>query len=137
MKLTAIVLVDHSPVPEPTSTAAPTQIATPDPGVDDLPNYYGGLVITLDDVGKTLIMRPQTGFLLRLGKEFSWIVTISPPDIITLNQKVTPEAGEQGVFIARTKGSSVLRAVGNPVCLDYAPPCAIPQVLFEMRIQVE
>jgi hypothetical protein len=134
---TSIVLLYRSPTPSPTAAPSATLIPTPDPGANDLPEYYGGLVITLDDVGTTLAMRPQGGFLLRLGEEFTWDVTAIPPDVITLNRKVSLEPGEQGVFIARQKGRAVLRAVGQPVCLVYDPPCRLPTVLFEMNVLVE
>lgn len=102
-----------------------------------MPEYYGGLVITLEDVGKTLTMRTQGGFLLRLGEEFNWSVTVTPSDVITLNSKVSLEPGEQGVYIARKRGSAVLQAIGEPVCLAYDPPCSLPNVLFEMNVLVE
>lgn len=134
---TSVVLLYPSPVPSPTQQPTPYMTPTLDPGANDLPEYYGGLVITLDNVGETLKMRPQGGFLLRLGEEFQWDVTLTPQDIITLNQKVSLGPGEQGVFIARKKGSVILRAVGEPVCLANDPPCGLPSVLFQMNLLVE
>ena len=134
---TSIVLVYRSPVPSAASTPMSTLTPVPDPGANDPSEYYGGLVITLDDVGKTLTMRRQGGFLLRLGEEYNWSVTVHPPEILTQNQKISPGPGEQGVFLARQKGSAVLRAVGEPVCLAFDPPCLRPEVLFEMNVLVE
>lgn len=134
---TSIILVYRSPVPSATDIPTPVLTPTPDPGVDDLPGYYGGLVVTLDDVGKTLTMRTRGGFLLRLGEEFQWIVTVTPPDIITLNEKVSLGPGEQGVFIARKKGRAVIQAVGEPICRKFDTPCTLPTVLFRMNVLVE
>ncbi len=134
---TSIVLVYRSPFPSATAIPTTTVTPVPDPWADDPSAYYGGLVITLDDVGKALTMRRQGGFLLRLGEEYNWSVTVTPPDVLTQNQKISLEPGEQGVFIARQKGSAVLRAVGEPVCLIYNPPCSRPAVLFEMNVLIE
>lgn len=134
---TSIILVYRSPVPSAASTPMSTLTPTPDPGANDPSEYYGGLVITLDHVGKTLTMRRQGGFLLRLGEEYNWSVTVHPPDILTQNRKISLSPGEQGVFLARQKGSAVLRAVGKPVCLAFDPPCLRPAVLFEMYVLIE
>ena len=134
---TSIVLVYQPPVPSATAMPSSTLALTPDPEANDPSEYYGGLVITLDDVGKTLTMRRQGGFLLRLGEEYNWSVSVHPPDVLTQNKKIPLEPGEQGVFLARQKGRAVLRAVGEPVCLADDPPCLRPAVLFEMNVLVE
>lgn len=100
-------------------------------------DYYGGLVVTLDHVGQTVVMKPGQGFLLRLGDDFIWTVSTEPADILTLNQKFTPASGEQGVFIARKKGISKLSALGVPVCVNRNPPCPRPDVLFELSLVIQ
>jgi hypothetical protein len=122
-------IVEAAKLPEPTET--------PDPGANDLPDYYGGLVINLDYVGQTLSMRPKQGFLLRLGDEFTWTVSLSPADVVTANNKVSLDLSEQGVFVARKRGYVTLTAIGTPTCLRQEPPCTRPNVLYKMFIVVE
>lgn len=136
---TSILIVLRSPTPSPTPgpTSTPTETPTPDPGVGDPEEYYGGLVITMEEVGQTLMMKPNRAFLLRLGEDYAWTVSVDPPDALTLNKKIVPESGEQGVFIARKVGKATLRAVGDPVCRQTEPPCARPSLLFTLKIIVE
>lgn len=139
---TSILIVLRSPTPSttpgPTVTPAPpTETPTPDPGLDDPEAYYGGLVINMDQVGQTLMMKPKNAFLLRLGEDYAWAVTIDPPDLVTLNKKIILEQGEQGVFVARRTGKGVLRAVGDPVCRQTDPPCVRPSLLFTLKIIVQ
>jgi hypothetical protein len=128
-----------TPVPEAVNTlppAAPPAL-TPEPGQNDLSNYYGGLVITLDYVGQTISMKPGQGFLMRLGEEFTWTVQVMPQDVLTENRNVAVEAGEQGVFIARKDGKAELTAIGEPACRLQDPPCGRPSVQFVMHIIVD
>lgn len=99
--------------------------------------YYGGILITLDSVGQTVLMKPSNTFVLNLGDNYDWRVAIDPPDIASQNMKVTPGPGEQGIFIARKHGEAVIRAVGTPKCLKTDPPCSRPSVLFQVEIRVE
>jgi hypothetical protein len=137
---THVILKESTAAPIPTATEpvlAPEPTWTPDPGVDDMPEYYGGLVVNMDYVGQTLNMRPKTGFLLRLGGDFDWAVRFEPGDVVTENRKVPLEEGEQGVFVARKRGFVTLTAVGTPTCLQAQPPCARPSVLYKMFILVD
>jgi hypothetical protein len=137
---THVVLIKATARPTPTEMPVEPEIEPElviDPGEDDLDTYYGGLAITLDNVGQTLMMRPKQGFLLKLGETFDWSVSFSAANIITANQKVTLEPGEQGVFVAREKGSTNLIAIGKPQCLLEDPPCTRPNVMFQMTIIVE
>jgi hypothetical protein len=137
---THVVLIERT-LPPATEEAPEEQIigeeVEPDPGADDLDTYYGGLAITLDNVGQTLMMKPKQGFLLKLGESFVWSVSFTRADVVTSNQKVTLEPGEQGVFVARTKGKTSLVAIGKPQCLQDDPPCTRPDVMFQMDIIVE
>ena len=132
--------------PQPTATIPPTPTAeaTAISAVDlselesgDLPDYYGGLIITLDYVGQTILMKPGQGFLFSLGDSFDWEITVDPPQVLTINQRYMPLAGEQGVYIAREKGKATVQAIGSPRCLQNDPPCARPNVLFTMYVKVE
>jgi hypothetical protein len=105
--------------------------------MNDLPDYYGGLVVTLDYAGQTITMRPGNGFMLQLGQSYTWQVTIDPADSLTPNMKITPEPGEQGVFIARKSGEATLTAIGEPLCLKENPPCSRPNLLFTLKLIVK
>lgn len=125
-------------LPAPTAAEMPTEaVVSDDLESGDLPDYYGGTVITLDYVGQTIFMKPGQGFLLQLGDSFDWEITVDPPEVLTVNQRYVPLEGEQGVWIARQKGKATLRAVGSPGCLQNSPPCARPNVLFTLKVEVE
>lgn len=117
--------------------AQPLQTETLDLGAEDLSAYYDGLVITLDYVGQTIAILVGQGVLLRLGEDFDWSVSVEPDGVLTQNRKITPESGEQGVFIARKKGTAVLSAVGDPVCRVENPPCLRPSVLFKVIFEIK
>jgi hypothetical protein len=134
---TSIMVAYRTPKPTATQTsAAPAATLTPTLNFD--PDYYtGGLTVTLDYVGKIVPLRTGQSFLLALGNEYSWSIEISPPDIVGRNMKITPEPGDQGVFVAREKGKAALKAVGVPTCRSEKPACSRPDILFQMAILVE
>jgi hypothetical protein len=130
---TSVFVLDRTPRPTLTAT---TIIPTPTENLD--PDYYFiGRMISLDDVGKTIQMREGQDFYLSLGENYTWKVEIDPPDLVSQNLKITPEPGDQGIFIARDSGLGVLRATGVPACRQSNPPCARPDLLFHVFIQVE
>lgn len=125
------------------SSPAPTE---PQPQVDLLPTptsdndpsyYFGGLVITLDNAGQTISLKKGQNFLLSLGNNYQWEVTVDPPGTLSRNMKITPGSGEQGLYIARKPGKAILRAVGNPICRLAQPPCTWPSVLFQINVLIE
>lgn len=117
------------PVAEPVS---PT--GTPD---DDPAYYFGGMEITLDNAGQTIPLKKGQNFLLSLGTTYRWEVTVTPADLLSRNMKITPGAGEQGLYIARAPGKASLRALGNPLCRLAQPPCDWPAVLFQIQVIIE
>lgn len=130
---TSVAVRYRSPVP--TLTAA---IPTPTPTENLDPDYYfGGMMITLDDVGKTISLKEGQDFYLSLGETYRWNVLIDPPGLASRNLKITPEPGDQGIYIARETGLGVLRATGTAGCRMENPPCALPDLLFELYIVVE
>jgi hypothetical protein len=44
---------------------------------------------------------------------------------------------EQGVYIARKKGTALLSAIGEPVCSQENPPCSWPSVLFQFTVNIQ
>lgn len=139
---THITVVYLSPTPRPTSTQVePTPIAptVAPPGLlyDDPDYFYGGLIVTLDHVGKIIELKKRQNFLLSLGKEYDWEVTVLPETVISRNLVFTPEPGEQGIYVARGAGKATLRALGEPKCRFLEPSCTRPAVLFTVHIVVE
>jgi hypothetical protein len=112
----------------------PTITLTPNSDPD---YYYGGFAITMDDVGKTLELKVRQSFLLSLGDNYTWTITIEPAQVISQNMKVTPDPGDQGVFIARHIGKASFKAIGSPACRTEQPPCTRPLVLFIMTVVVK
>ncbi len=124
-----------TPLPAPALPVNPTQAFTATP--DNDPGYfYGGLIVSLDNVGKVVQLRKKESFLLDLGQEYSWVVTTDPPGIVSQNLKITPDPNNQGVYIARKEGETQLQAVGNPICRSAQPACSRPTVLYKTTILV-
>lgn len=132
---TPVKLVYLSPTPPP-ATVTPEVTPTMTP-YDDPDYYYGGMVVTLDDVGRTINLKKRQNFLLSLGKNYIWKVTVEPGTVISTNINITPEPGDQGIYVARNSGKAILRAVGEPQCRYQQVSCAHPNVLFQIEVQVE
>lgn len=118
----------------PTQTEPPIPTATPN---NDPDYFYGGMLITLDSVGQTIEMKKNQTLLLSLGENYVWNIQFVPEQVVSRNMKITPEPGEQGVFITRQAGVTELRAVGEPKCRFDQVPCARPSVLFKVKIVVQ
>jgi hypothetical protein len=132
---TAIVLYYRTPKPSLTPIIpTPTITYTPNPDPEE---YFGGMVVSMDEVGQKIPLRLTQNFLLSLGSEYTWSVEIDPPQVVSRNMKITPLPGEQGVYIARRRGEAVLLATGAPACRQSQPPCKQPDVLFQITIVVE
>lgn len=130
---TSVPVRYRTPIPTPTVTeAVPTPTANLDPDY-----YFGGMMVTMDDVGKTVTMKVAQDFYLSLGEHYTWTIEIDPPGLVSQNVKITPEPGDQGIYIARESGLGVLRATGAPICRTASPPCARPDILFEIFLVVE
>ena len=131
---TSVVVHERTPVPTPTQTVTPLPTPTES---NDPDFYFGGLMITLDNVGQIVKLRRGHDFLLVLGEGYTWEVKIEPERLVTRNMKITPEPGEQGVYVARETGEAKLTAIGTPGCRTADPPCARPDLLFHFFIVIE
>jgi len=126
-------VVPPTELPVATSPAVePTSVVYNDPSY-----YYGGLRITLDNVGQEITLKKRQGFMLDLGDDYTWVVIAAPETVLSRNMNYTPQPGEQGIFIARGTGKAELSATGDPKCLLSNPPCARPSVLFRIAVVVE
>ena len=113
-----------TPVVSPQATAAPTQTARET------------RVVTLADNGTSIRLAPEQSFLLKLGEEFDWSLTIGDQSIIRRVPNVLVVRGAQGLFMAHSVGTTELEAQGDPTCRKATPACAAPSLLFRVTVLV-
>ncbi len=133
-----------------TPTVAPSQPATPvnnpsnlaptlepSPAATSGASVPGGAAprtITLADDGKTIDLQVGDLFVLDLGSDYSWQVTIDQPAII--GQAAAALHPGAPVYQARRPGRATLHATGNPPCLNSTPRCLLPSRLFQIQLVV-
>jgi hypothetical protein len=76
-------------------------------------------------------------FLMQLGEEYDWTVSISDESILSRLINVTVVRGAQGIYEADRAGSATLSATGDPACRKVEPPCAAPSRLLQIEIAVK
>ena len=126
---------------EPAATVVPgatTGETTPEPVSDATvaPGTGQQRMVTLDDQGKTINLNVGESFLLNLGEGYFWGVEISDQNVVNEVVNTAVVRGAQGVYRAQQPGSVTLSAVGDPVCGQAKPPCAMPSILFTISIVV-
>jgi hypothetical protein len=109
----------------------------PSTSIPTLPAADGQKIITLDDQGKTISLVVGESFLLKLGDEYTWEVSISDQNIVSRVKNITVVSGAQGVYNAAQPGSVTLTAAGDPQCRQSQPPCAMPSIQFVITIVVK
>ena len=92
--------------------------------------------MTLADDRTTVELALGERFLLNLGADFDWTVTIADPAVVDRVRNVSVIAGAQGLYEARAAGRTTLTATGDPLCRRSTPPCAAPSRLFQVDIVV-
>jgi hypothetical protein len=92
--------------------------------------------VTLADNGKTIHMVIGQSFLLNLGLNYDWNISVSDQNVISRVKNIAVIVGAQGVYDAMHEGTAVLSAVGDPQCLTATPPCASPSIMFSVTIVV-
>jgi len=101
-----------------------------------MPPGTSSQTVTLDNDGGTINLTVGEQFLLKLGEEYNWSVTIADQSIVSRVVGITVVRGAQGVYEARQAGSTQLTATGDPVCRQSQPPCAAPSRQFQIQIIV-
>jgi hypothetical protein len=101
------------------------------------PSTGGEKTVTLDDRGKTISFAVGENFLLKLGEEYTWDISISDESIVSRAKNITVIRGAQGVYTALKPGSIQLTANGDPLCRQSKPACGRPSVAFEVTIEVK
>lgn len=116
------------------SACSPGQPSTSIPIV---PTVDGQKIITLDDQGKTLSLTVGDSFLLKLGDQYTWDVTISDQNVVSRVKNIAVVRGAQGVYNTTQSGTVTLSAAGDPPCRQSQPPCAMPSIQFMITIVVK
>jgi hypothetical protein len=94
-------------------------------------------IVTLADQGKTITLAIGESFLLKLGEEYNWEVTISDQSILSRAKNIMVIRGAQGVYDALQAGTVTLTATGDPLCRQSKPPCGMPSILFKITVIVQ
>jgi hypothetical protein len=93
--------------------------------------------VTLADDGKTITLHVGDSFLLKLGEDYDWTVTVDDQTIVSRAKGIAVIRGAQGVYDALRAGTTTLTAVGDPACRQATPPCEQPSRTFTIQIVVE
>ncbi|MDD5341439.1 MAG: hypothetical protein PHC97_03330 [Patescibacteria group bacterium] len=102
-----------------------------------LAQTVGSSNITLADNNKTINMKVGDNFLLDLGDQvYNWAISVSDQSVVSREVNILVIRGAQGVYKAHKAGSATLTAVGDPLCRQSKPACAIPSILFTLKVNV-
>ncbi len=93
--------------------------------------------VTLANKGQTIRMQVGADFVLMLGNDYDWQVTVANQGVVSRVVNITPLRGSQGVYHANARGTTTLTATGDPPCRSATPPCGQPSVVFEITLVVE
>jgi hypothetical protein len=113
----------------PAATDSPTR--TPSKGG---PPANG--TVTLADNGASFTLAVGDRFLLQLGTQFDWTVSIADQSVVRRVPGITVIQGAQGVFEAAAPGTTSLSATGDPPCRRSKPACGAPSILFQVTFVV-
>ena len=121
-------------------TAVPTnQPAPQSTPIELVPGTVPGgqKIVTRDDQGKTININTGDSFLLQLGENYNWDISISDPAVLSRIVNIAVIKGAQGVYSAHQPGTVTLTAVGDPLCRQSQPPCMMPSIQFKVTIVVK
>ncbi|HEX7473421.1 MAG TPA: hypothetical protein VF323_10085 [Candidatus Limnocylindrales bacterium] len=90
--------------------------------------------MTQADDGTVLHLAVGQQFLLDLGASMSWAVTVADQNVVGLVPGIVVIQGAQGVYVARTAGTTLLNAVGSLHCTSGA--CPMFRIAFSVTIKV-
>jgi len=118
--------LESLPLPLATETSLPGGNPIPEEG------------ITQQDGGKTFNMKVGDSFLLNLGSDaYDWAISIDNEEVLRMKMGIMVIQGAQGIYEALAPGTPTVEATGNPKCLQSKPACAMPSILFSLKIIVE
>lgn len=122
---------------------APPSSQTPAPGPPTaLPGGPGGTPfsgrrVTLTENNAVIQLRVGETFLLYLGQDRNWTVSVDNTAVVTRVMSVVVIQGAQGIYEARAAGRAVLTATGDLPCRSVQPPCLAPSLLFRITVVVD
>jgi hypothetical protein len=124
---------------EPVATNLPDKAVTTPTGTPPPISFppEGGLIIGLQDQGRTVLMHVGDRFLLQLGDVYDWTITSSDDSVVGRVITVMVISGSQGLYEGRKVGNATLNMVGNPSCRSSQPPCEMPSISFTLHVQIE
>jgi hypothetical protein len=129
---TACVQPTPAPVVTPTPGSDPATTPAPTDAADN-----GELTVTLDDQGKTISLMVGQTFLLKLGEDNTWDITVGNEEVIYRVRNIAVIRGAQGMYSANTPGQTTLTATGDPLCRQSKPACAKPSIQFSVTLVVK
>ncbi len=139
--LTLVSCGQGTRVLEQTGTAAaPTRVVKPttvEPSSSPTP-LRDPIVITLNDAqtAQTFYLTVGDTFMLKLGDDYTWQIQIGDERIVARVPNIRSKADTLWLYQARAVGQIEVQIEGDPVCLNASPPCAMPSVLFQVKITV-
>ena len=92
--------------------------------------------VTLADNGRTIPLTVGDRFLLDLGGGYTWSVQVADPSVVSRVIGVLPIRDAQGLFEARSPGTTTLIATGGYPCQQATPPCELPSIRFQITLVV-
>ena len=134
---TAPVVIVGTAGPAVTVVAVPAE--TSPAGGTPLPLTFppgGGLIVGLQDQGRTVVMHIGDRFLLQLGEVFDWTGTSSDDTVVGRVPNVMVIKGAQGLYEGRKVGEATLNAIGDPLCRTSTPACMVPSISYTLHVQV-
>jgi len=94
-------------------------------------------MVTMANDKGTVTVRVGDLVQIALGEQFSW--QLEPPDGVVLARPATQSyllvRGTQAIWLARSVGTSIVRATGGAVCAS-GQPCPLFAVLFTATVNV-
>jgi hypothetical protein len=137
----------------PTKAPAPIaiEVSSPVPGVISQPlgqvtpetpppfvtSNDGQIVVTRDVQGQTINLAVGQNFLLKLGNEYTWEITVSDETVLGRVKNIAVVSGAQGVYEALHAGSVQFSASGDPLCRQSRPACGKPSIQLEFTVNVK
>ncbi len=124
-----------TPTVQPSSTPVPTSTM---PAATETPSGIpstNALVVTLQNDGQTIHLKNGQSFLLKLGVDDSWTVTLSDPSVVSRIPNILVIRGAQGVYLAHKPGTTTMTAVGKPVC-NPGEVCPMLEIAFRVTLVV-
>ena len=121
-------------VPAPSPAGTPVARTAPAPTPTPANVAASPVTVTQADDGTVLHLVVGQQLLLDLGASMSWAVTVADQDVVGRVPGILVIQGAQGVYVARTAGTTLLNAVGSPHCTSGA--CPLFRIAFSITITV-